>query len=863
MSPSDACFERVFASYERVCSQDPKYKAWSDINEVFYFRDSEHLQEEEVDKIDRSWERFCSWLQSDADIFWVQGKPGSGKSTLMKFIINNDNTKSLLDSWNQNTRVLSHFFWKIGSESQNSIKGLLCSLLHDILSNDSSAIDQVLHQAPFSRSKHFYSEWSTEEADEVLFSLLHTSSRFTCIFIDGLDEISDKDSFRALMNIIEKLRSCPKVKLCTSSRPVAELVSKFEDMGVPSLQLEDLTRPEMAVYIHNRLDQFRERISASLIETFKSTLLWKAQGVFLWLYLATESLTNGIENGDGEKILSDRLDELPGELEALYESMWLRLGANNGVYRETAAKYFNCIIYGGWDSHIILPGDRSSWLANNVPTLAHLSLVTQTRSQDFFPPRPQLQDLKWLSDLCNKTEEDIRIRCAGMLQIGKTSIHHREDYENDDILSEISPLTRRVDFIHRTAHDFLVDTEYGQAILNYTTGDNASPDLYTELIKAWLYLVDLYSLCNTGFVQFVQTVTRKCMILEDRGARKSTVLGILSVIQDLCEAGTLTMKRNTLYAVPPLQFHFGYSFASFEDRFLSHCLRPDTIDTLTSSLRNIAAQSKAMVNRRPPVKLIQRMMAQGGDPHAMGIPLLLHKASERGSCIAKESTAFEQFIQGVLLRFFWPQQSQYWKEFLDIIVLMAQTCQDWHKKTLLIYRYNINFSLYNEGIGTFWDELMYYKLSPDDEWVVFEVDMRFLLLQLMPALKDCELPTHVDKLRDIVESFTEAHIRVRHIGIPRRGRREAFCYRVLAQEPFQGLINNFYEPQNITKTAVEEAIYLMDRLNDSDNMDVAYDSRLKSFEGSFVKVPYTKELDFLAEEVRGLRRTRSIKRIRE
>jgi hypothetical protein len=85
----------------------------------------------------------------------------------------------------------------------------------------------------------------------------------------------------------------------------------------------------------------------------------------------------------------------------------------------------------------------------------------------------------------------------------------------------------------------------------------------------------------------------------------------------------------------------------------------------------------------------------------------------------------------------------------------------------------------------------------------------------------------------------------------------------LAQEPFQDLINNFHEPQNITKTAVEEAIYLMDRLNDSDNMDVAYDSRLKSFEGSFVKVPYTEELDFLAEEVRGLRRTRSIKRIRE
>ncbi|KAM0282310.1 hypothetical protein ACHAO9_010281 [Fusarium lateritium] len=376
MSPSDACFERVFASYERVCVQDLKHKAWSEINKFSNLDEFNRVSEKEVDEIDQSWERFSSWLRSDAGIFWFQGKPGSGKSTLLKFIINNNNTNSLLSSWSQDTRVLSHFFWKIGQESQKSIKGLMCSLLYEVLSNDNAAIDQVLDQFAFSQSRDFYKEWSTEEADKVLMSILHSSSRSTCIFIDGLDEISDKDGFRTLVNSIEKLQSCPKVKLCVSSRPETELVSRLEAMGSASLRLEDLTRPEMAFYLHNELSRLPKTVSSSVSKAFKTTLLRKAQGVFLWLVLATKSLTNGIENGDDEETLHSRLEELPAELEALYEAMWLRLGGNNRVYRETAAKYFNCVISGGWDSLIYIHGSDIIWNTGDTPTLAHLSLKT-------------------------------------------------------------------------------------------------------------------------------------------------------------------------------------------------------------------------------------------------------------------------------------------------------------------------------------------------------------------------------------------------------------------------------------------------------------------------------------------------------
>ncbi|KAM0354835.1 hypothetical protein ACHAPU_000662 [Fusarium lateritium] len=76
MSPSDACFERVFASYERACSKDPEHKSWSKINEGSHLDISSHLLKEKidethVDEIDRLWDIFASWLRSSDSIFWV------------------------------------------------------------------------------------------------------------------------------------------------------------------------------------------------------------------------------------------------------------------------------------------------------------------------------------------------------------------------------------------------------------------------------------------------------------------------------------------------------------------------------------------------------------------------------------------------------------------------------------------------------------------------------------------------------------------------------------------------------------------------------------------------------------------------
>lgn len=82
----------------------------------------------------RPWSNFCKWLETENGVYWITGKPGSGKSTLMKYIVTNDRTPQLLANWEKGTDliVISFFFWNAGMALQKSCIGLLRSLLYQI-----------------------------------------------------------------------------------------------------------------------------------------------------------------------------------------------------------------------------------------------------------------------------------------------------------------------------------------------------------------------------------------------------------------------------------------------------------------------------------------------------------------------------------------------------------------------------------------------------------------------------------------------------------------------------------------------------------------------------------------------------------
>ncbi|KAI9172678.1 hypothetical protein HJFPF1_02188 [Paramyrothecium foliicola] len=196
-------FEGVMKSYEALSAQttlDLSSHTKPELNTLETTTKTTKLSE-----IDAVWDDFIHWLESGSDPYWIQGKPGSGKSTLVKFLINCGATKLLLNRWQKDTEIISHFFWRIGSEGQNTLKGLLCSIAHQLLSRDRTYIAHVLEQHTYAASKETRHDWSVPELRSFVMTSLERWSRPLCLFIDALDEIASNGS-RELMDVIQELQ---------------------------------------------------------------------------------------------------------------------------------------------------------------------------------------------------------------------------------------------------------------------------------------------------------------------------------------------------------------------------------------------------------------------------------------------------------------------------------------------------------------------------------------------------------------------------------------------------------------------------------------------------------------------------------
>lgn len=150
---------------------------------------------------------FRNWLEAADDrVFWITGKPGSGKSTLMKFLRDHESTDASLRKWADGHRLLvaDHFFWLPGDALQNSVEGLLRALLHDILkclSTDLSSARTICGPKRWSLEGSRRS-WSLRELKAMIMRIRSATDLRVFFFIDGLDECSPKQSHGQLIDLL-------------------------------------------------------------------------------------------------------------------------------------------------------------------------------------------------------------------------------------------------------------------------------------------------------------------------------------------------------------------------------------------------------------------------------------------------------------------------------------------------------------------------------------------------------------------------------------------------------------------------------------------------------------------------------------
>lgn len=68
------------------------------------------------------WPSFVEWLQHGSDVYWINGKAASGKSTLMRFICGHNTTSKLLKQWAAPLPLViaKFYFWISGTLEQRS-----------------------------------------------------------------------------------------------------------------------------------------------------------------------------------------------------------------------------------------------------------------------------------------------------------------------------------------------------------------------------------------------------------------------------------------------------------------------------------------------------------------------------------------------------------------------------------------------------------------------------------------------------------------------------------------------------------------------------------------------------------------------
>ncbi|KAI0201918.1 hypothetical protein F4808DRAFT_88339 [Astrocystis sublimbata] len=396
---------------------------------------------------------FAQWLREGSGTFWVQGKAGSGKSTLMKFICAHTRTLELLRVWAGSKRLITakFFFWNAGTVLQKSREGLLRSLLFEILRKCPELIPQVSEanrKGPFWRQGTSYANdeerWCQEDLMEAYRGLVaccdEIDMRF-CFFVDGLDEFEENSKTHSdLIATLRILGASQNIKFCVSSRPWTVFSDAFGEDPDRLLKLEDLTRDDIRSYVHEKFNENSQFHLLSIDNPQYAGLIEditrQAQGVFLWVFLVVRDLLEGFSHNDTIRTMRMRLARFPAELEQFFQHM---IDSIPTIYLPHMA--------------------RTLWMATSVSQPQFLmvySLLDDASEAMTAFAQEQNAQVMYDSEVRARAQQMRRRldgRCKGLLEVVL-------DEPDAGLYFEY-----KVDFLHRTVRDFLLGSPQIRRIL--------------------------------------------------------------------------------------------------------------------------------------------------------------------------------------------------------------------------------------------------------------------------------------------------------------------------------------------------------------------------------------------------------------
>ncbi|KAL8974759.1 MAG: hypothetical protein Q9197_000995 [Variospora fuerteventurae] len=383
---------------------------------------------------------FSDWLGNDIKhsqpLYWIQGKPGSGKSTLMKFAMMDPRTTALLGNDSEPPWTIAAFFFHDrGSTVQKSLVGMLREIIESILKQLPDLMPHAIAlYKDLSRSQRTrLPDWNLEALTALMKAI--TGQRETRIklllFIDALDEHEgDHDLLVHMLNEWTSNADAYYVtlKACLASRSWPVFADYFGHG--PNFAIDHFTKDDIRLYTESRLKASLVEPSQPLdlqsVTDLTEQITTKAQGVFIWVRLVTDQLAKNIRDGTPYQTLRAKVAGMPEELQELYDHTIRRI---SGEYVPESHVLFQLVLC----SIEPLPLD-SLIMATEYSLSRCLYGITPATTTD-----PNFHT-------STRGERWLKSRAGGLLETYSTSIKGNGDSGTP---------TEHVQFLHQTAKEYI------------------------------------------------------------------------------------------------------------------------------------------------------------------------------------------------------------------------------------------------------------------------------------------------------------------------------------------------------------------------------------------------------------------------